>query len=189
MSTAPSPTITSPTQTSPVVINKSLICQDSTVSNGVQIAIGTVLHPRSSIIISEGAGPIIIGENNIIEELVQIVNKSPEPMIIGSNNLFEVGSYIECKSIGNGNVFEPKCKILKNTIIKDQCSIGAGCIVSEDKICENNTIIAQTQNSQIQTTSTLPYDHHSSIHMTHLELLHKSIPLFHTIKKTPILEK
>ncbi|EGC33647.1 hypothetical protein DICPUDRAFT_36363 [Dictyostelium purpureum] len=180
MSTSPS---TPPT---PQTITKSLICQDCTVSTGVQIAIGTVVHPKASVIINEGAGPIIIGENNIIEELVQIINKSPEPLNIGSNNIFEVGAYIECKSIGSGNVFEPKCKVLSNTVINDQCSIGAGCIVSENRILENNTVISQTSSSQIEIKSSIPYENHTSIHTSHLELLHKSIPLFHTMKKTQL---
>lgn len=44
------------------------------------------------------SGPILIGENNLIEEQVQIVNEDPQAvkegrvpvMIIGNNNVFEV---------------------------------------------------------------------------------------------------
>ena len=46
------------------------------------------------------AGPIIIGENNLIEEQTVIINKKVDGsdnsnikiMIIGDNNVFEVGS-------------------------------------------------------------------------------------------------
>jgi dynactin-6 len=46
------------------------------------------------------AGPIIIGENNLIEEQTVIINKKTDSadnsntkiMIIGDNNVFEVGS-------------------------------------------------------------------------------------------------
>ncbi len=46
------------------------------------------------------AGPIIIGENNLIEEQTVIINKKADGadnsnikiMIIGDNNVFEIGS-------------------------------------------------------------------------------------------------
>ena len=54
------------------------------------------------------AGPIIIGENNLIEEQVQIHNIAPQSaghsnctvMIIGSNNVFEVDCFTEALNIG-----------------------------------------------------------------------------------------
>lgn len=37
-------------------------------------------------------------------------NQDPIPLSIGVNNVFEVGCEIQAKSIGDHNVFEPKCK-------------------------------------------------------------------------------
>jgi dynactin-6 len=39
----------------------------------VTIGTGTVVHPKAKIIAE--AGPIIIGENNLIEEQVVIINR------------------------------------------------------------------------------------------------------------------
>ena len=61
-----------------------------------------------SQIIAE-AGPIIIGENNLIEEQVRIHNIAPQSagpssnctvMIVGSNNVFEVDCFTEALNIG-----------------------------------------------------------------------------------------
>ncbi len=51
---------------------------------------GTILQPRCTILAV--SGPIIFGENNIVEENVIIVNRHKQPMVIGDHNLFEVGS-------------------------------------------------------------------------------------------------
>jgi dynactin-6 len=50
---------------------------------------GTILQPRCTIVAA--AGPIIFGQNNVVEELAVIVNRHKEPLIIGDCNLFEVG--------------------------------------------------------------------------------------------------
>lgn len=41
----------------------------------------TVIHPKARIIAEDG--PIIIGENNIIEELVQVINRSVHDPVYG----------------------------------------------------------------------------------------------------------
>ena len=63
-----------------------------------QVTIGprTVVHPKARIIAE--AGPIFIGEGNLIEEQSEIINRAEEGeeaanvpvMIIGNNNVFEV---------------------------------------------------------------------------------------------------
>uniref|UniRef100_A0A8C6G9A4 Dynactin subunit 6 n=1 Tax=Mus spicilegus TaxID=10103 RepID=A0A8C6G9A4_MUSSI len=69
----------------------------------------TVIHPKARIIAE--AGPIIIGEGNLIEEQALIINAHPDniipdtedtepkPMIIGTNNVFEVGCRILCRNL------------------------------------------------------------------------------------------
>ncbi|KAJ3614853.1 hypothetical protein NHX12_018423 [Muraenolepis orangiensis] len=61
----------------------------------------TVVHPKARIIAE--AGPIVIGEGNLIEEQALIINgypknitadsqdEEPKTMTIGINNVFEVG--------------------------------------------------------------------------------------------------
>ncbi|UYV69131.1 hypothetical protein LAZ67_6002522 [Cordylochernes scorpioides] len=64
----------------------------------------TVIHPKVRLIAE--AGPIIIGDNNLIEERVEIVNKLPEgsentgpqTMIIGTYNVFENLYQILCEN-------------------------------------------------------------------------------------------
>jgi len=49
------------------------VCSECDLQGDITIGTRTVIHPRARIIAS--AGPIYIGENNIIEEQVQIINK------------------------------------------------------------------------------------------------------------------
>ncbi|GAM27934.1 hypothetical protein SAMD00019534_111100 [Acytostelium subglobosum LB1] len=168
------------TSTTHVSFENTIICQDCVVGDNVTIGKGTVLHPRATIISKNGA-PIIIGDNNIIEELVTITNTSDQPMTIGSRNLFEVGSVIEAKSIGNDNVVETKAKVSAGTVIDNGCVVGACCITPENehlKDCEGlyGPTLARTK-------STIPRDMHNSTHDRHLELLHKTLPNFHQMKR------
>ncbi|KYQ88335.1 dynactin subunit p27 [Tieghemostelium lacteum] len=160
----------------------TIICQDCTINNGVTIGHGTVLHPKASITTEHGA-PIEIGESNIIEEFVQIINRSKEKMIIGSNNLFEVGSLIECKLIGNENVIETKSKVYRDVVIGNSCVISAGSIVPENEILDDNTVYSVTDRNRLKFTSPIPSESHMSIHPGHLEHLHKTLPNFHNMKK------
>lgn len=79
----------------------ALVCEDRVELIGdITIGSRTLIHPNVKIIAQ--AGPIIIGENNIIEEQTVIINRMPDMdiksdsnqilMIIGDNNIFEVGS-------------------------------------------------------------------------------------------------
>ena len=79
----------------------ALVCEDRVELVGdITIGARTLIHPNVKIIAK--AGPIIIGENNIIEEQTIINNRLPDLdadpeshqilMIIGDNNVFEVGS-------------------------------------------------------------------------------------------------
>lgn len=78
------------------------VCADAEIIGDVRIGAGTVVHPRCRIL-AQG-GPVIIGENNIIEELTVVVNPNrqgaqPTPMVIGSGNWFEVGAVIRAVQV------------------------------------------------------------------------------------------
>jgi dynactin-6 len=80
----------------------SLVCQEANLSGDVTIGKNCVIHPKCMILAE--AGPIVIGDDNIVEEQAIILNsfdvsQSPERQVskvmhIGSKNCFEVGSRI-----------------------------------------------------------------------------------------------
>ncbi|KAG8509656.1 Dynactin subunit 6, partial [Galemys pyrenaicus] len=82
----------------------AVVCVESEIRGDVTIGPRTVIHPKARIIAE--AGPIVIGEGNLIEEQALIINAHPDnitpdtedpepkPMIIGTNNVFEVGCCI-----------------------------------------------------------------------------------------------
>ncbi|VEL39523.1 unnamed protein product [Protopolystoma xenopodis] len=68
----------------------AIVCSECEIRGDVTIGTRTVIHPKVSIIAE--AGPIIIGESNLIEELVELRNTVPGAvMVIGDSNFFEVG--------------------------------------------------------------------------------------------------
>ena len=116
---------------------------------------GTILQPRCTILAV--SGPIIFGENNIVEENVIIVNRHKQPMLIGDFNLFEVGSRtcnplflqtdppetgspdqddkqagVESPSVGSHNVFGIRSRVLPSVSVGSHCVVGAGCLVQAD---------------------------------------------------------
>ena len=50
----------------------AIVCNESQLVGEISIGTRTVVHPKAQIIAE--AGPIIIGENNIIEERAKIIN-------------------------------------------------------------------------------------------------------------------
>ncbi|ROJ42275.1 RNA-binding protein with multiple splicing [Anabarilius grahami] len=127
----------------------------------------TVVHPKARIIAE--AGPIVIGEGNLIEEQALIINSFPEnilpdaedvepkTMSIGINNVFEVGcvsqalkigdnNVIESKvsqalKIGDNNVIESKAEVGRNVILTSGCIVGACCQVNTCEVIPENTVI------------------------------------------------
>ncbi|XP_058438278.1 dynactin subunit 6 isoform X4 [Marmota monax] len=96
----------------------AVVCVESEIRGDVTIGPRTVIHPKARIIAE--AGPIVIGEGNLIEEQALIINAHPDnitpdtedpepkPMIIGTNNVFEVGCYSQAMKMGDNNVIESK---------------------------------------------------------------------------------
>lgn len=115
------------------------ICKEAIFKGNVKIGAGTVIHPRA--LISAEDGPIEIGENNLIEENVEIVNKRREPLKIGNCNIFEVGCQMKGKSVGDNNIFESKSAVGQNVGISNGCVIGAMCQLESEELIPDNTII------------------------------------------------
>lgn len=69
----------------------AVVCSECEVAGDVSIGARTVIHPKARIIAE--AGPIRIGESNLIEEQVEIINSVPNSvLIIGDFNVFEVAA-------------------------------------------------------------------------------------------------
>uniref|UniRef100_A0ABI7YLA1 Dynactin subunit 6 n=1 Tax=Felis catus TaxID=9685 RepID=A0ABI7YLA1_FELCA len=148
----------------------------------------TVIHPKARIIAE--AGPIVIGEGNLIEEQALIINAHPDnitpdaedpepkPMIIGTNNVFEVGCYSQAMKMGDNNVIESKAYVGRNVILTSGCIIGACCNLNTFEVIPENTVIygadclrrVQTERPQPQTLQ--------------LDFLMKILPNYHHLKKT-----
>ncbi|XP_078532620.1 dynactin subunit 6 isoform X1 [Lissotriton helveticus] len=166
----------------------AVVCVESEIKGDVTIGPRTVVHPKARIIAE--AGPIVIGEGNLIEEQALIINSFPEnvapdaedvepkPMIIGTNNVFEVGCLSQGMKIGDNNVIESKAFVGRNVILTSGCIIGACCNVNTCEVIPDNTVIyganclrrVQTERPQPQTLQ--------------LDFLMKILPNYHHLKKT-----
>ncbi|XP_036439098.1 dynactin subunit 6 [Colossoma macropomum] len=166
----------------------AVVCVESEIRGDVTIGPRTVVHPKARIIAE--AGPIIIGEGNLIEEQALIINSYPEnimpdtegvepkTMTIGVNNVFEVGCVSQALKIGDNNVIESKADVGRNVILTSGCIIGSCCQVNTCEVIPENTVIygsgcmrrVQTERPQPQTLQ--------------LDFLMKILPNYHHLKKT-----
>ena len=55
------------------IASGAIVCSESELQGEITIGSRTVVHPRAKILAL--SGPIVIGDNNIIEEQVQIINR------------------------------------------------------------------------------------------------------------------
>lgn len=137
---------------------KATVCdsEDSTFRGEITISSGCIVHP--SVTILAVSGPIIIGENCLLEEyttiihdigtgpMVAIIGEKPPVLVIGPNNVFEVGCTVQARSIGERNVFECKSFVSNKVTVSNGCIIGAGChLLDEYTIGENTVVYADGQ--------------------------------------------
>lgn len=67
----------------------AVVSSECDLQGDIIVGTRTVIHPKARILAR--AGPIRIGESNLIEEQVEIVNDTPNTiLIIGDFNVFEV---------------------------------------------------------------------------------------------------
>ncbi|KAI7814400.1 dynactin subunit 6 [Triplophysa rosa] len=166
----------------------AVVCVESEIRGDVTIGPRTVVHPKARIIAE--AGPIVIGEGNLIEEQALIINSYPENilpdsdcvepkvMTVGINNVFEVGCVSQALKIGDNNVIESKAEVGRNVMLTSGCIVGACCQVNTCEVIPENTVIygseclrrVQTERPQPQTLQ--------------LDFLMKILPNYHHLKKT-----
>ena len=130
----------------------AVVCSECRIEGDVSIGSKTVIHPKAEIIAE--AGPIIIGENNLIEERTRIINKrstgadTTPVMIIGNNNVFEVDCCSHALKIGDNNVLEMKSFIGRNTVLSNGCVVGAGCKIETNESLPENCVIYGSSNER-----------------------------------------
>uniref|UniRef100_A0A1L8DVN9 Dynactin subunit 6 n=1 Tax=Nyssomyia neivai TaxID=330878 RepID=A0A1L8DVN9_9DIPT len=167
------------------IMPRAIVCEDTNLRGDITISGGCVIHPSATIIAE--SGPIIIGENCIIEEYVTIIHRVPREqmtsgdrapvLVIGANNVFEVGCHVEAFKIGERNVFECRSKVAAHVRITNGCVIGAGCHLSGAQELPENTVITgktclQREALEKQSSQTLQ-----------LDFLRKVLPNYHHIRK------
>lgn len=163
---------------------KAVVCCDDEAEliGEITISSGCVIHPNA--IIHAKSGPIIIGENCLIEEYATIIHDTgtvdldkPKTLVIGPSNVFEVGCTVEASAIGERNVFECKSYVSNLVTVSNNCIIGAGCKLIDEHILPENTVIYGKQSEQretIEKQKALPMQ---------LDHLRKVLPNYHHIKK------
>ncbi|XP_037959942.1 dynactin subunit 6 isoform X2 [Teleopsis dalmanni] len=166
---------------------KSIVCEDSILQGDITILPGCVIHPSVTIIAE--AGPIILGENCIVEEYASIVYRqqmktsstgnasSATPLVIGANNVFEVGCTVEAHRIGEKNVFECKCYVGPNVGISSGCIIGAGVQIESAQDLPENTVIYGKECLQREAM-----DKHGT-QTLQIDFLRKVLPNYHHLRK------
>lgn len=164
----------------------TLICREKTTILGdVTIGSHCVIHPTTTIIAKRG--PIVIGNHNLFEERVEIINKNERPLLIGDHNVFEVDSHCEATHIGDNNILEIKSRIGDNVQLTNYCVIGAGCDLTREfpssvapvkrvEVFPPNTIISG-QKLKREVVRRLPPSSHSS----QLDFLRKILPNYQKI--------
>ncbi|XP_064190658.1 dynactin subunit 6-like [Anguilla rostrata] len=166
----------------------AVVCVESEIRGDVTIGPRTVVHPKARIVAE--AGPIVIGEGNLIEEQALIINGYPEnimpdaegtepkTMTIGTNNVFEVGCESQALKIGDNNVIESKAVVGRNVILTNGCIVGACCQVNTCEVIPENTVIYGSNCMRwVQTEKPQPQS-------LQLDFLMKILPNYHHLKKT-----
>ena len=163
------------------IASGAVVCSECKIVGDVSIGSKTVIHPKAEIIAE--AGPIIIGENNLIEERSRIVNRNSSGaettpvMIIGNNNVFEVDCTSNALKIGDNNVLEMKSFVGRASVLTNGCVIGAGCSIETNEILPENCVIyGSTSKRQIMSEK-------PSSQMPQVEHLSKLLPKYHHLKK------
>jgi len=163
----------------------AVVCGECELRGDITIGAKTVIHPRARILAE--AGPIIIGESNLIEELSCICNRrsaedaapggTESLLIIGNNNVFEVGSRCEALKVGDSNVLEVRSFVGRGTELSNGCTVGAACRVDcREALPENCVLYGESCERRLAGERPPPQT-------LQLDFLTKILPNYHHIKK------
>ncbi|KAJ8687264.1 hypothetical protein QAD02_023058 [Eretmocerus hayati] len=162
----------------------AIVCEEAVIKGDVTIGARTVVHPRASIIAE--AGPIIIGEGNIVEEMAVIANRISEDQsgtpvqIIGNYNVFEVDCVCEAPRVGDNNILESKAYVGRQVELTNGIILCASCSLTEQEIVPENTIVYGEQ-CQRREMNDKPFPQ-----MGQLEYLMKILPNYHHVHKSNV---
>ncbi|KAM3177567.1 hypothetical protein ACTXT7_004320 [Hymenolepis weldensis] len=150
----------------------AVVSSECDLQGDIFVGTRTVIHPKARILAR--AGPIRIGESNLIEEQVEIVNDTPNTiLIIGDFNVFEVGARVSSREVGNSNVFESKCYVGPQVRISNGCVIGAMCsLTAPEQLPENTMIYGEDCQRRIASERPMPQS-------LQLDFLSKILPNYH----------
>ncbi|ETN78188.1 bacterial transferase hexapeptide repeat protein [Necator americanus] len=169
----------------------AIVCREATLEGCVSIGAGTVVHPFA--IIKATNGPIIIGENNIIEDRSLIENmwscifkattcfrleNDDKLMEIGNQNVIEVGAVVHAPTVGNNNVLHVQCEVSPNSCISNGCSIGVRCKLFAKETLPEQTVIYGKFNERRVANDNPP------VPQGQLEVLRRLLPSYHYLQKS-----
>ncbi|ESO89713.1 hypothetical protein LOTGIDRAFT_192604 [Lottia gigantea] len=165
----------------------AVVCDECTLVGDITIGSRTVIHPKSKIIAE--AGPIVIGDFNIIEELAEIRNRSPnineqqtnkgQVLIVGNNNVVEVGAIVDSLKIGDHNIIESRAYVGNNVEVSNGCIIGAMCNVTSNEVLSENTVIYGSKCERRFQRERPPAQG------LQIDFLSKILPNYHYLRKPP----
>lgn len=112
-----------------------MICENSIFKGDVSIGHGTIVHSNVTITASTPSLSCSIGEKNIIEDYVSILNSN-----IGHGNIVELCTVIENSNIGDFTRISPKVTIKGNSIIGNGCIISPGLVLDGVSIPDNTAV-------------------------------------------------
>merc|ERR1712135_136508 len=161
----------------------AVVCAETDLRGDITIGAKTVIHPKAQIIAE--AGPIIIGENNLIEEQVRIHNVAQSGptsnwavMIIGNNNVFEVDCFTEALNIGDNNILESKCYVGRQTELTNGCIVGSLVrLTTSERVTENTVVFGSGSSRRTQ-------NERPPAQTLQLEFLTKVLPNYHHLRKS-----
>merc|ERR1712168_1314515 len=141
----------------------AVVCAESDLRGDITIGAKTVIHPKAQIIAE--AGPIIIGENNLIEEQVRIHNIAPQ----------SAGPSATCSVmiIGSNNILEAKSHVGRQTELTNGCIVGSYVdLVTPERVAENTVVFGSENNRRVQ-------NERPPAQTLQLEFLTKVLPNYH----------
>ncbi|KAH8413453.1 hypothetical protein KR009_011343, partial [Drosophila setifemur] len=165
------------------IMPKAVVCEESNLRGDITFSAGCVVHPSATVIAE--AGPIIIGENCIIEEYATIAHRlvpdgewdNTNILSIGHHNVFEVGCNVEAARIGDKNVFESKCYVGRGVTVSSGCVVGAGIKMNTGQLLPENTVVYGAQGLQREAI-----DKQGSQNLQ-IDFLRKVLPNYHHLRK------
>eukprot|EP00041_Stephanoeca_diplocostata_P003569 m.35984 g.35984 ORF g.35984 m.35984 type:complete len:164 (+) comp14433_c0_seq12:163-654(+) len=117
------------------VAEGAIVCKDANLRGSVSVGAGTIVHP--SAVVNGEAGPVVIGADCMIEELVEITG----PATIGTGNVFEVGAICHAAQVGCNNVFEARCTVGDKVTVTDRCHVGIGVKITNEQTLDAGTVL------------------------------------------------